>query len=234
MLPTGELPSPPLEKLLSELDVAKSENEYLVKKMNEMESYYEGLMQELEENQKRILGDCSRDRDDDESTDGGSDGGSDTQSSWTKQVVECEGPTISRSRNSEIQGVPKKIREENIKVIDDSTELELKRPRATDNDGVIPRKDDDDIHHVHHYHDIDTDEPLSNQNDFGLNDLSADAPHCGKHGSCNVPNGSNTAVNIEGTKVENVGIVEKSGSGGDGSGNNNHKSAQREAALIKF
>ncbi|GJZ94068.1 hypothetical protein Tco_0666271 [Tanacetum coccineum] len=83
---------------------------------------------------------CSRDGDDDESTDGGSDDGSDTQSSWTKQAVDCEGPTISRSRNSEIQGVPEKIREENIKVIDDSTgvmagELELKRPRATDNDG---------------------------------------------------------------------------------------------------
>ncbi|GKC36120.1 MLO-like protein 12, partial [Tanacetum coccineum] len=56
-----------------------------------------------------------------------------------------------------------------------------------------------------------------------------------KHGSCNVPNGSNTAVNIEGTKVKSiVGIVEKSQSGGDGSGNNNHKSAQREATLIKF
>ncbi|GJR65913.1 EEIG1/EHBP1 N-terminal domain-containing protein [Tanacetum coccineum] len=56
MLPSSELPSPPLEKLLSELDVTKSENENLVKKMNEMESYYEGLAQELEENQKRILG----------------------------------------------------------------------------------------------------------------------------------------------------------------------------------
>ncbi|GJW00536.1 putative leucine-rich repeat-containing protein [Tanacetum coccineum] len=56
MLSSGEIPSPPLEKLLSELDVAKSENENLVKKMNQMESYYEGLVQELEENQKRILG----------------------------------------------------------------------------------------------------------------------------------------------------------------------------------
>lgn len=364
---------------------------------------------------------CSRDGDDDESTDGGSDDGSDTQSSWTKQAVDCESSeaaspcdkiaehpdstcglvirpvrdyngqseqpfsdnggkakeiAISRSRNSEMQvefpieaptkdngikqnsymengktdsqGVPEKIMEENIKVIDDSNgvitgELGLKRPRATDNDGgevqnvchilrhselsaftryksktnaatvttgitascsqpanisnivkdeskrdthsdgyliyqgsseqVIPRKDDDDMapqelriqhihhhHHVHHYHNIDTDQPLSNQNDFGLNDLGADAPHCGssnimggpvegnlenyslnksgsgsKHGSCNVQNGSNTAVNIEGTNVEsNVGIVEKSGSGGDGSGNNNHKSAQREAALTKF
>ncbi|GKB27404.1 hypothetical protein Tco_0866805 [Tanacetum coccineum] len=52
MLPSSELPSPPHEKLLSELDVTKSENENLVKKMNEMESYYEGLTQELEENQK--------------------------------------------------------------------------------------------------------------------------------------------------------------------------------------
>ncbi|GKC42581.1 serine/threonine-protein kinase tricorner [Tanacetum coccineum] len=90
------------------------------------------------------------------------------QSSWTKQVVDRESPTISRSRNSEMQvefpieapmkdngirqnsymetgktdsqGVPEKIREENIKVIDDSTgviagDLGLKRPRATDNDG---------------------------------------------------------------------------------------------------
>ncbi|GKE80607.1 hypothetical protein Tco_1550607 [Tanacetum coccineum] len=56
MLPFSELPSPPLEKLLSKLDVTKSENENLVKKMNEMESYYEGLAQELEENQKRIMG----------------------------------------------------------------------------------------------------------------------------------------------------------------------------------
>ena len=56
-----------------------------------------------------------------------------------------------------------------------------------------------------------------------------------KHGSCNVQNGSNTAVNIEGTNVEsNVDIVEKSGSGGNGSRNNIHKSAQREAALTKF
>nr|GEU86151.1 two-component response regulator-like APRR7 isoform X1 [Tanacetum cinerariifolium] len=368
---------------------------------------------------------CSRDGDDDESTDGGSDDGSDTQSSWTKQAIDCESPeaaspcdqiaehpdstcglvirpvrdytdqseqpftddggkakeiAISRSRNSEMQvefpikastkdngikqksymengktdsqGVPEKIMEENIKVIDDSNgviagELGLKRPRAIDNDGrevqnvchilrhselsaftryktttnaanvatgitvscpqpanisnivkneskrdthsdgyriyrgsseqFIPRKDDDDMapqeiriqhihhhHHVHHYHNIDTDQPLSNQNDFGPNDLGSDAPHCGssnimggpvegnlenyslnksgsgsKHGSCNVQNGSNTAGNIEGTNVEsNVGIFEKSGSGGDGSGNriieNNHKSAQREAALTKF
>ena len=56
-----------------------------------------------------------------------------------------------------------------------------------------------------------------------------------KHGSCNVQNESNTAVNIEGTNVKsNVDIVEKSGSGGNGSGNNIHKSAQREAALTKF
>ncbi|PWA70211.1 EEIG1/EHBP1 N-terminal domain-containing protein [Artemisia annua] len=56
MLSSGEIPSPPLEKLLGELDVAKAENEKLVKKMNQMESYYEGLVQELEENHKRILG----------------------------------------------------------------------------------------------------------------------------------------------------------------------------------
>nr|GEX51461.1 hypothetical protein [Tanacetum cinerariifolium] len=56
MLLAGQVPSPSLEKLLGELDVAKSENENLVKKMNQMESYYEGLVQELEENQKRILG----------------------------------------------------------------------------------------------------------------------------------------------------------------------------------
>ncbi|GKB58481.1 two-component response regulator-like APRR7 isoform X1, partial [Tanacetum coccineum] len=116
---------------------------------------------------------------------------------------------------------------------------------------VIPRKDDDDMapqelriqhihhhHHVHHYHDIDTDQPLSNQNDFGPIDLGSGCSTL-RHGSCNVPNGSNTTMNIEGTKVEsNVGIVEKSGSGGDGSGNriieNNHKSAHREAALTKF
>ncbi|GKA34202.1 PHD finger protein ALFIN-LIKE 4-like protein [Tanacetum coccineum] len=111
---------------------------------------------------------------------------------------------------------------------------------------VIPRKDDDDMapqelriqhihhqHHVHQYHDIDTDQPLSNQR-FWAKRFEC---RCStfKHGSCNVPNGSNTAVNIEGTKVKSiVGIVEKSGSGGDGSGNNNHKSAQREATLIKF
>ncbi|GJU98070.1 serine/threonine-protein kinase tricorner [Tanacetum coccineum] len=202
------------------------------------------------------------------------------QSSWTKQAVDRESPAISRSRNFEMQvefpieapmkdngirqnsymetgktdsqGVPEKIREENIKVIDDSTgviagDLGLKRPRATDNDGgevqhvchilrhselfaftryktktnatnvktritancsrpanisntvksesnratysegFIPRKDDDDkapqelhIQHIHHhYHDTYTDQPLSNQNDFGLNDLSEDAPHYG-------------------------------------------------------
>ncbi|XP_076890810.1 uncharacterized protein LOC143542019 isoform X2 [Bidens hawaiensis] len=38
------------------LDAAKTENENLVKKMDQMECYYESLIHELEENQKRILG----------------------------------------------------------------------------------------------------------------------------------------------------------------------------------
>ncbi|KAI3748375.1 hypothetical protein L6452_11403 [Arctium lappa] len=68
-----------------------------------------------------------------------------------------------------------------------------------------------------------------------------------KHGS-NVQIGSNTAVNFEATNVESdVGLARKSGSGdasgsGSGSGSGNgtrnridqHKSAQREAALTKF
>ncbi|KAK9056451.1 hypothetical protein SSX86_023812 [Deinandra increscens subsp. villosa] len=49
----GEIPTLPLQ----ELDIARTEKEDLVKKMDEMECYYESLVQELEENQKRILGD---------------------------------------------------------------------------------------------------------------------------------------------------------------------------------
>ncbi|GKB71449.1 polyadenylate-binding protein RBP47-like protein [Tanacetum coccineum] len=81
------------------------------------------------------------------------------------------------------QGVPEKIREENIKVIDDSTgvmagELELKRPRATDNDGGEVQN-------------------VCNLENYSLNKSGSSS----KHGSCNVPNGSNTTVNSEGTKV---------------------------------
>ncbi|KAL9271606.1 hypothetical protein AKJ16_DCAP23051, partial [Drosera capensis] len=45
-----------LFKLLRELDESKAEKEALVTKMDQMECYYEALIQELEENQKRILG----------------------------------------------------------------------------------------------------------------------------------------------------------------------------------
>ncbi|GJR08220.1 two-component response regulator-like APRR7 isoform X1 [Tanacetum coccineum] len=114
---------------------------------------------------------------------------------------------------------------------------------------IIPRKDDDDMapqelriqhihhhHHVHHYHNIDTDQTLSNQNDFGPIDLGSDAPHCG---SSNIMGGP-----VEGN-LENYSL-NKSGSGSkhgklqraEWDGNriieNNHKSAQREAALTKF
>ncbi|KAL4559056.1 hypothetical protein LXL04_031189 [Taraxacum kok-saghyz] len=43
-------------QLLHELDEMKTERGNLLKKMDEMECYYEALVQELEENQKRILG----------------------------------------------------------------------------------------------------------------------------------------------------------------------------------
>ncbi|KAJ0515739.1 putative transcription factor bZIP family [Helianthus annuus] len=43
---------------LQELETTKAENENLVKKMDQMECYYESLVHELEENQKRILADC--------------------------------------------------------------------------------------------------------------------------------------------------------------------------------
>ncbi|KAJ9545912.1 hypothetical protein OSB04_025619 [Centaurea solstitialis] len=72
MVHVGEIPSLPLRELgsggaidstegshlelLSRLDIAKAERESLVRKMDEMECYYEALVQELEENQKRILG----------------------------------------------------------------------------------------------------------------------------------------------------------------------------------
>ncbi|KAL2503784.1 fbd [Abeliophyllum distichum] len=42
--------------LVRELDKAKVEREGLLRKMNQMECYYEALIQELEENQKRIIG----------------------------------------------------------------------------------------------------------------------------------------------------------------------------------
>ncbi|GAB2213060.1 hypothetical protein Drorol1_Dr00021077 [Drosera rotundifolia] len=45
-----------LFKLLRELDESKAEKEALVTKMDQMECYYEALIQELEENQKRMLG----------------------------------------------------------------------------------------------------------------------------------------------------------------------------------
>ncbi|XP_076947912.1 uncharacterized protein LOC143619989 [Bidens hawaiensis] len=43
-------------KLVEKMDIAKTENGNLVKKMDQMEYYYESLIHELEENQKRILG----------------------------------------------------------------------------------------------------------------------------------------------------------------------------------
>ncbi|KAD6796713.1 hypothetical protein E3N88_07609 [Mikania micrantha] len=48
----GKIPNQPLQ----ELDIAKAEKENLVKKMDQMECYYESLVQELEENQKQISG----------------------------------------------------------------------------------------------------------------------------------------------------------------------------------
>ncbi|GAB2270349.1 hypothetical protein Dimus_005252 [Dionaea muscipula] len=45
-----------LFKLLCELDESKAEREALVTKMDQMECYYEALIQELEETQKRVLG----------------------------------------------------------------------------------------------------------------------------------------------------------------------------------
>ncbi|PWA93371.1 EEIG1/EHBP1 N-terminal domain-containing protein [Artemisia annua] len=47
-------------KLLSQLDEAKAERGNLIKKMNEMECYYEALVQELEENREQILGEFQR------------------------------------------------------------------------------------------------------------------------------------------------------------------------------
>ncbi|XP_010692592.1 uncharacterized protein LOC104905685 isoform X2 [Beta vulgaris subsp. vulgaris] len=43
-------------KLLRELDESKAERDCLMRKMDQMECYYEALIQELEENQKQILG----------------------------------------------------------------------------------------------------------------------------------------------------------------------------------
>lgn len=64
MLDLGEIPNIPFQEpidsshseLLRELDIAKSEKESLVNKMEQMECYYEALVQDLEENQKKILG----------------------------------------------------------------------------------------------------------------------------------------------------------------------------------
>ncbi|CAH1441555.1 unnamed protein product [Lactuca virosa] len=42
-------------ELLNELKIAKAESESLVRKMEQMECYYEALVQDLEENQKNIL-----------------------------------------------------------------------------------------------------------------------------------------------------------------------------------
>ncbi|GJZ02986.1 polyadenylate-binding protein RBP47-like protein [Tanacetum coccineum] len=120
---------------------------------------------------------CSRDGDDDESTDGGSDDGSDTQLPTDCNISKLLKSQFNRATHSE-----------GYLIYQGSSEVKF-HPSSTSKityinnqyffQQVIPRKYDDDIHHVHHYHDIDIDEPLSNQNDFGLNDLSADAPHCG-------------------------------------------------------
>ncbi|XP_071709632.1 two-component response regulator-like APRR7 isoform X2 [Rutidosis leptorrhynchoides] len=277
----------------------------------------------------------NKDGDDNSSTDGGSDDGSGTQSSWTKQPVECVSPEADQiaenpedphnvGRGVQIegeQGEPERTVDANMKVIDGSYgiivgEVGLKRPRANEVDGlevqngynilrhselsaftrykmnsndvkvapgitgchsqpkirsnvvkedfernahsdgyliykgsseqVIPSKVDDITpasmphqelhvqhihhhHHVHHYHNIDIEQPSSNEDDCGLNNLAADATHCG-------------SSNIMGRHVEesNVDVNAKSGNGdagGSGSGNgtdHNHKSALREAALIKF
>ncbi|XP_076941613.1 two-component response regulator-like APRR7 [Bidens hawaiensis] len=119
-------------------------------------------------------------------------------------------------------------------------------------------------HHVHHYNNIEPKDTVANHVDSGLKVLAASAPHCGssnvlragvvgniencslnqsgsgsKHGS-NVQNGSSTGVNLEGKDGESGGgLTGKSGGGGaGGSGGeirkDQHKSAQREAALIKF
>nr|XP_043636245.1 golgin subfamily B member 1-like [Erigeron canadensis] len=47
-------------ELLSQLNEARSEKGSLIKKMNEMECYYETLVQELEENRDRILGEFQK------------------------------------------------------------------------------------------------------------------------------------------------------------------------------
>ncbi|XP_076960788.1 two-component response regulator-like APRR7 isoform X2 [Bidens hawaiensis] len=116
--------------------------------------------------------------------------------------------------------------------------------------------------HVHHYNNIEPKDTVASQVDPGLKVLAASAPHCGssnvlgaavvgniencslnqsgsgsKHGS-NVQNGSSTGVNLEGKDGESGGgLTGKSGAGGDGGGEirkDQQKSAQRQAALIKF
>lgn len=43
-------------ELLNELKIAKAESESLVRKLEQMECYYEVLVEDLEENHKKILG----------------------------------------------------------------------------------------------------------------------------------------------------------------------------------
>ncbi|KAF9687279.1 hypothetical protein SADUNF_Sadunf02G0077100 [Salix dunnii] len=53
-----------ISELLREMDESKSERESLAKKMDQMECYYEALVQELEENQRRMLGELQNLRND--------------------------------------------------------------------------------------------------------------------------------------------------------------------------
>ncbi|KAI3757406.1 hypothetical protein L6452_04943 [Arctium lappa] len=132
----GEIPSLPLQEpgstgvidstegsrleLLCQLDVAKVERESLVRKMDEMECYYEGLVQELEENQKRILGEFQSLRNEHSTCD------------FTISACKAESESIRRDMNDQMLRFAEESRELG------SVNKELQR-RATTSESALKR-----------------------------------------------------------------------------------------------
>ncbi|KVI07246.1 EEIG1/EHBP1 N-terminal domain-containing protein [Cynara cardunculus var. scolymus] len=136
MLHFGKIPSSPLQEpgstgvidstegshleLLSQLDIAKAERESLVRKMNQMECYYEALVQELEENQKRILGEFQSLRNEHSTCD------------FTISTCKAESESIRRDMNDQMV----RFTEENHEL--GSINKELQR-RATTSESALKR-----------------------------------------------------------------------------------------------
>lgn len=107
-------------ELLSQLDIAKAERESIARKMDEMECYYEALVQELEENQKRILGEFQSLRNEHSTCD------------FTISACKAESESIRRDLNDQMLRFAEESRELG------SVNKELQR-RATTSESALKR-----------------------------------------------------------------------------------------------